>query len=154
MPVSNDSFYTLRLQKWVYVSLFVGVTMLKTLWICPIDRQPLLPLVIAVDSHSLRVSAQLAIGCWTDWSATSSSAAFLECEQLLSAECLIMNLWRGFDKILKMCSGEEVAKVDELAMVLILHIDHTPSILSSTDLLASNNDRFLRSYNSERNDVL
>ena len=51
-----------------------------------------------------------------------------------------MDLGCGFDKILKMCSGEEVSEVDEFAMVLVLNIDYTPSVLTSTYLLSANND--------------
>ena len=51
-----------------------------------------------------------------------------------------MDLGCGFDKILKMCSGEEVSEVDEFTVVLILDVDDAPSVLATTDLLASNND--------------
>lgn len=51
-----------------------------------------------------------------------------------------MDLRGGFDQILKVGSGEEVSKVDELAVVLILDVDNSPSVLAATDLLATNND--------------
>jgi hypothetical protein len=46
----------------------------------------------------------------------------------------------GLDQILKMGAGKEVSKVDEFAMVLILNIDNSPSVLTTTDLLATNDD--------------
>jgi hypothetical protein len=65
-----------------------------------------------------------------------------------------VNLGCGFDQVLKVGTGEEVSQVDEFAVVLILHIDNSPSVLAATDLLASNNDRLLGSDNSEWDDVL
>lgn len=65
-----------------------------------------------------------------------------------------MDLRGGLDEILQVGAGEEVAEVDELAVVLVLDVDDTPAVLASTDLLASNNDGLLRSDNSEWNDIL
>jgi hypothetical protein len=53
-----------------------------------------------------------------------------------------------------MGAGEEVSEVDEFAVVLVLDVDDSPSVLTSTDLLAANDDRLLRSNNGEGNDVL
>jgi hypothetical protein len=39
-----------------------------------------------------------------------------------------------------MGAGKEVSEVDEFAMVLILNIDNSPSVLTTTDLLAPNDD--------------
>jgi hypothetical protein len=47
-------------------------------------------------------------------------AAFLESEQLLRAEGLVVDLRGGFDEILEVGAGEEVAEIDEFAVVLIL----------------------------------
>jgi hypothetical protein len=41
---------------------------------------------------------------------------------------------------LEVGAGEEVSEVDEFAVVLILNVDDTPSVLAATDLLASNDD--------------
>jgi hypothetical protein len=71
---------------------------------------------------------------------SSSGAALLKCQQLLCAEGFVMNLRCGFDQILEVGTGEEVSEVDKFAMVLVLNVDDTPSVLSPTDLLASNND--------------
>lgn len=97
-------------------------------------------LVVSVDGHSLRVPAQLTIGCWTDRSAPCSCAAFLERKQLLSTECLVVDLGCGLDEVLKMCSGKEISKVDKFAVVLVLDIDDSPSVLTTANLLSSNND--------------
>jgi hypothetical protein len=67
----------------------------------------------------------------------ASCTALLECQQLLSAEGLVVNLGGGFDQILQVCACEEVSEVDKFAMVLILNVDDTPSVLAASDLLAS-----------------
>lgn len=50
--------------------------------------------------------------------------------------------------------GEEVTQVDELAVVLVLDIDDTPSVFASTNGLAINDDIALRADDSERNNIL
>jgi len=71
---------------------------------------------------------------------SSSGAALLECQKLLGAECLVMDLRCRFNQVLEMGAGEEVSEVDEFAVILILNIDNSPSVLASTDLLASNDN--------------
>jgi len=66
--------------------------------------------------------------------------ALLECQQLLRAECLIVDLRCGFDQILEMGTGKEISEVYEFAVIFILDVDDTPPVLASPDLLASNND--------------
>ena len=51
-----------------------------------------------------------------------------------------MDLGRGLDQILEMSTGEEVSQVDEFAVVLVLDIDDSPSVLTATDLLAPDDD--------------
>lgn len=85
---------------------------------------------------------------------SSCCTALLECQKLLGAEGLVVNLGCGLDEVLKVGSGEEISKIDKFAVVLVLDIDDTPSVLAPTDLLASNNDRLLRSNNSEGDNVL
>ncbi len=70
----------------------------------------------------------------------ASCAALLKCQQLLSTESLVVDLGSRLNQVLEMGSGEEVSEVDEFAVVLILNVDDTPSVLSATDLLASNDD--------------
>lgn len=65
-----------------------------------------------------------------------------------------MDLRSCFDQILKMGSGKEISEIDEFAVVLILYVNDAPSVLASSNLFASNNDRFLGSNNGEGNNVL
>jgi hypothetical protein len=51
-----------------------------------------------------------------------------------------MDLRCRFNQVLEMGAGEEVSEVDEFAVILILNIDNSPSVLASTDLLASNDN--------------
>jgi len=100
-------------------------------------------LLVTIDGHSLRVSAQFPLSCWADGSATSMStscAALLKCQELLSTECFVVDLRCGLDQVLQMGTGEEVSQVDEFAVVLVLDVDDSPSILTTTDLLATNDD--------------
>ena len=69
----------------------------------------------------------------------TSCAALLECQQLLGAEGLIVDLGSRFDQVLEVGAGEEVSEIYEFAVVLILDVDDSPSVLAATDLLASNN---------------
>lgn len=85
---------------------------------------------------------------------TSNGAALLEGEKLLGAEALIMDLRGGFDEVLEMGAGEEVAEVDEFAMVLVFDINDAPAVLTASDLLSTNNDSLLRADDGEWNDVL
>lgn len=99
--------------------------------------------LVAVHRHSLRVSAQFSVGSWTDRSASGVSsccAALLECKQLLGSEGLVVDLRSGFDQVLEMGAGEEISEVDEFAVVLVLDVDNSPSVLASTDLLASDDN--------------
>jgi hypothetical protein len=70
----------------------------------------------------------------------ASCTAFLKCQQLLGAEGLVVNLGGGFNQVLEVGAGEEVSEVDEFTVVLILNIDDTPSVLATSDLLASYDD--------------
>ena len=47
----------------------------------------------------------------------------LERKQLLGAERLVVDLSSGFDKVLQVGAGEEVAEVHKLAVVLVLDCD-------------------------------
>jgi hypothetical protein len=50
----------------------------------------------------------------------ADSRALLESKQLLGAEGLVVDLGGGLDEILEVGAKEEVAEVDELAVVLVL----------------------------------
>jgi hypothetical protein len=51
--------------------------------------------------------------------AAANGRALLESHKLLSAERLVVNLGRGLDEVLEVGTGEEVAEIDEFAVVLI-----------------------------------
>jgi len=112
--------------------------------------------LITIHRHSLGASAQFSVRCRADRSTTSmsSSAALLECKQLFSTESLVVDLRSGVNQILEVGSGKEVSEVDKFAVVFILNIDDSPSVLTPTDLLASNDDRLLGSNDGEWNNVL
>ena len=80
--------------------------------------------------------------------------ALLQSKKLLSAESLIVYLTGGFDQVLKVSAGEEVAEIDEFAVVFIFNVYHAPAVLTTADLLSNDNDRFLTADNSKRNDIL
>ena len=65
-----------------------------------------------------------------------------------------MDLAGGLDQVLKVCTGEEVPEIDEFAMVFVFHVDDTPAVLTSSNLLAADDDCLLASDNSEGDDVL
>ena len=65
-----------------------------------------------------------------------------------------MDLASGFDKILEVSAGKEVPQVDEFAMILVLDVDHTPTVLATADLLAVDNNSFLATHHGEGDDVL
>lgn len=111
--------------------------------------------LVSIHGHPLRAPAQLPVSCWADGSAPGQACtAFLECQQLLGSEGFVVDLAGRFDQVLKMRTGEKVAKVDEFRVVLIFHVDDAPLVLSSTDLLAVNNDGLLASHHGKWDDVL
>jgi hypothetical protein len=65
-----------------------------------------------------------------------------------------MDLGSGLDEILQVGASKEVSKGNKLAMTFILDIDDTPSVLTASDLFASNKDRLLRPNYSEGDDAL
>ena len=84
----------------------------------------------------------------------SGGTVLLESEQLLRTEALVVNLAGGLNKILEMGTCEEVPEVDEFAVVLVLHVDHAPPVLTTSHLATVHGDRSLRADNRERNEVL
>ena len=71
---------------------------------------------------------------------SSSCAALLQCQKLLGTECLVVDLRCRLNQVLEMGAGQEVSEVDEFAVALVLDVDDSPSVLTSTDLLAANDD--------------
>jgi len=117
----------------------------------PTNYESLIPV------HPLRrAPAHLPIGRRGNRSTTSctGSTGLLEGKQLLGTESLVVDLRGGLDEVLKVCAGEEVSQVDELAVVLVLNVDHAPSILTSSNLLAVHDDRLLRTDHREGDDIL
>jgi hypothetical protein len=51
-----------------------------------------------------------------------------------------MDLRCRLDKVLKMGACKEVSEVDKFAVVLVLDVNNSPSILSPTNLFSTNND--------------
>ena len=64
-----------------------------------------------------------------------------------------MDLARGFDEVLEMSADEEIAEIDEFAVVFVFDVDNAPSVLATTDLLAIDDDRFLAANDSKWNHV-
>lgn len=111
--------------------------------------------LVAVDGHALGVAAQFPVGGRRDGSAAAvRGAALLQSQQLLGTESLVVDLACRLDEILEVGAEEEVAEVDEFAVVLILHVDDAPAVLAANDLLAVDDDRPLATDNSERDGVL
>ncbi len=111
--------------------------------------------LVAVHGHPLRASAEFAVGRRADGSATMTlRTALLECQQLLGTEGLVVDLGSRLNKILEVRAEQEVSEVNEFAVVLVLNVDYTPSVLASTDLLAIDNDALLGTNNSKRNKAL
>lgn len=111
--------------------------------------------LVAVHGHPVRVPAQLAVGRRADGSAAVAlCAALLQGQKLLGTERLVVDLRGGLNKILQVGAEEEVAQVDKLAMVLVLYVDDAPPVLTSSNLLAINDDVLLRADNGEGNEAL
>ena len=73
---------------------------------------------------------------------------------MLGTEGLVVDLRSGLDEILQVRAEKEVSQVDEFAVVLILDVDDAPPVLTTADLLAIDNDRLLRTDDSEGDEIL
>lgn len=106
----------------------------------------------------MRVAAEFPIRRGADGTAATgvatSSAALLQSQQLLGTEGLVVDLAGGFHQILKVGTGQEVAQVDKLAVVLVLDVDDSPAVLAAANLLAVDHNGLLTADNREGNDVL
>jgi hypothetical protein len=130
-------------------------------------------LLVAVHGHALTVPAELAVGGWRDGArrVTPDSGALLEGKQLLGTEGLVVDLGGGLDEILEVGACEEVAEVDELAVVLVLDweelalsmsgrispghtVNNTPLGLATADVLAVDNDCLLRANDCKGDEIL
>ena len=79
-------------------------------------------LLVPVHGHPLAVPAQFAVCGGRDRAraVAADCGALLECEQLLGTERLVVDLRRRLDQVLQVGAGQEVAEVDEFAVVLVL----------------------------------
>lgn len=113
-------------------------------------------LLVSIHGHTLRAAAHLPFGSRADWSAAAVTlcAAFLQCQKLLGTEGLVVGLGCCLNEILQVRPEQEVPQVDELAVALVLDINHTPTVLSASDLLAVDNDVLLGADHGEGNKVL
>lgn len=84
----------------------------------------------------------------------ASRAALLQGEKLFGTKGLVMDLAGGLDQVLKVCTSEEVPEIDKFAVIFVFHVDDTPAVLTSSNLLAADNDCLFASHNSEGDDVL
>jgi hypothetical protein len=113
--------------------------------------------LVAVHGHSLRAPAYLTLSSRADGPAATARgvcAGLPKSHELLGAERLVVCLGGRLDEVLEMGSQEEVAQVDELAVVLVLDIDDTPSVLAAAHLLAIDDNVLLRTDNGEGNMAL
>lgn len=106
--------------------------------------------------HPLTIPAQLPLRRWTDrpTAAALLCASFLERKQLLPTIALIVDLRRCLDEVLQMGAREEVAQIDEFAVVLILDVDDTPAVLAASYLAAVDDHGLFGADDGEGNDVL
>jgi len=86
-----------------------------------------------------RQGTKKSVGIGNALRVTGSSLVF-ESKQLFGSEGLIVNLSSGLDEILQVGPREEVAEVHKFAVVLVLYIDNTPSVLTPTNRLAIDDD--------------
>jgi hypothetical protein len=78
-------------------------------------------LLVPVHRHALAVPAKLAVGRGRDGTRRVALVrALLESKQLLGAERLVVDLCGRLNQVLQVGTGEEVAEVDEFAVVLVL----------------------------------
>lgn len=112
--------------------------------------------LVAIHGHTLRAAAHLPFGSRADRSAAAVTlcAALLQCQKLLGTEGLVVGLGCRLDEVLQVCTEQEVPKVDEFAVALILDIDHAPTVLAASDLLAVHNDVLLGTDDGKGNKVL
>lgn len=118
------------------------------------SRAPL----IAIHGHPLRIAAELPVGRGADGPAattvTSRCTALLQSKKLLSTEGLVVDLACCLNEVLEMGASEEVSQVYKFTVILILHIDNTPAVLSAANLLTIDNYSSLTANHSKWNNVL
>jgi hypothetical protein len=111
---------------------------------------------VSVHGHALRASAHFPFSSRAYGSAALAAvtAALLQGKKLFGTEGFVVDLRRCLNEILEVGSEKEVAEIDEFAVILVLDVDDTPSVLAAPNLLAINNDGLLRSDNGEWDEIL
>ena len=111
--------------------------------------------LVAVHGHPLRAAAHLALRRRADGpAAVALGTALLQRQQLLGAERLVVDLRRRLDEVLEVGAEQEVAEVDEFAVVLVLDVDNAPPVLAAADLLAVDDDGLFRADDGEGDEAL
>lgn len=103
---------------------------------------------IAVHCHPLRLAAELPLDRRTD-GPTASLALVLQCNELLRAVGLVMDLARGLNEVLKVRAQKEVTESDKFAVRFVLHIDDAPPVLTASNVSALHDDRLFRTDDCE-----
>lgn len=107
---------------------------------------------VTVQCDPLTIPAQLPLSRRTDGPTTThatSCASLLECQQFLASVIFVVDLSSRVDQILKMCSSQEVAQVDKVTVVLVLNVDHAPTVLTCANLATVYVDCLLGANNCE-----
>ena len=76
-------------------------------------------------------------------------AAFLEREQLLGAEGLVVDVGGGVDQVVRVGAQQHVTQVEELAVVRVLDVHHARAVLTATNQLAVHLHGALRADHGE-----
>lgn len=80
---------------------------------------------------------------------TPGRTSFLERQQLFRPESLVMDLGGSLDQVLQMGAKQEITKVHEFAVALVLDVDDSPTVLTSANGLAVNDHVALGSNDRE-----
>lgn len=65
-----------------------------------------------------------------------------------------MDLAGGFNEVLEVGAGQEVAEVHEFAVILVFDVDHAPAVLAAAYLLSVDDNVLLASDDSEGDNIL
>lgn len=113
--------------------------------------------LVPVHRHALALPAELAVGRRANGSAAVAldlCAALLERQKLLGAEGLVVDLRGRLNQVLEVRAREEIAQVNEFAVLVVFDVDGAPSVLAAADGLAVDVNVALRADNREGDDGL
>ena len=109
----------------------------------------------AIHAGSLAAPAQFPVRSGTDGpTALASRAPLLQSQQLLASVALVVDLAGGLDQILQVGARQEVAQVDEFAVVLVFDVDGAPAVGAAAHLLSVDVDVVLGADDGEGDDAL